>query len=188
MKAKYWLVPALAAGLIAAAPVATGSTRSPNYENRNKTNIEEITKAGAGRNGLEKLLGGVAHAQGTNGGDFYSALVKQAENIGAYKNPDEVIRLLEPHKNDPNNTNADFYNDLALAYYKKDRNNEAITLYQRALTLGDDPITHYNLGVAYYKAGDLDNALRHISISADRRPNHEGSKTWINHIRGLIKK
>ncbi len=63
-----------------------------------------------------------AYSEETEGGksnELYEELARQAEKINAVENPDKVISLLEPHKDDPENKNSPFFNTLALAYKVK---------------------------------------------------------------------
>jgi hypothetical protein len=49
---------------------------------------------------------GPAYGEETDGSkssDLYEELARQAESISAVENPDKVISLLEPYKNNPEN-------------------------------------------------------------------------------------
>ncbi len=74
-----------------------------------------------------------AYGEETDGGknnDLYEELAKQAEKINAVKNPDKVISLLEPYKNDPENKNSPFFSNLALAYKVKKNYDESIIYFE----------------------------------------------------------
>lgn len=113
----------------------------------------------------------------------YKALADRAEEIGCERNPDEAIKLLEPHKNKPDNKNADFYNNLGLAYASKGRLNEAIVLYEKSLKLEpDDPITLYNLGVTLYDLNRLNESYDKFSKVVELNPSHKKAKDWKVYI------
>ncbi|MFQ5956319.1 MAG: hypothetical protein ACE5KK_00940, partial [Candidatus Brocadiales bacterium] len=72
---------------------------------------------------LNMLDGEVVYAQERAPTVDHEELGKKASKINANKNPDEVIGLLEPYKDDRNNRSLTFYNNLGLAYIKKGRIN-----------------------------------------------------------------
>ncbi len=64
---------------------------------------------------------------------------------------EEVISHLEPHKTDPKNDSALFFNELGVAYRNKNKLEEAIQAYRKALSLDpDNPVVMKNLGDAFY--------------------------------------
>ena len=137
-----------------------------------------------------KMFGGeVAYGQEEAPTVDYEKLGKKASKINANKNPDEVIELLAPYKDDRNNKSLTFYNNLGLAYIKQRRNNEAIALFKHALGSNpNEPTMHYNLAIAYYNNNQLDKALKHISMSLELRPSDEDTKKWREHISSKLKR
>lgn len=113
----------------------------------------------------------------------YEALAHRSAEVDPIKNPDEVIALLESHKDKEDNHSVTFYNNLGLAYKNKGRFKEAIAAYVRSLKLKpDEPATQYNLGIAYVKNSELSKALSCFLQSAEQRTNHFGTKRWIDYL------
>ena len=103
--------------------------------------------------------------------------------------PDEVIALLEPHKDSENNDSVLFYSSLGLAYKSKGRLKDAIAAYKRALELVPNipaPAIQYNLGIAYYYNNELPESFKCFLNSSAQRPDHSGTKKWIKHLAGEL--
>ncbi len=101
--------------------------------------------------------------------------------------PDEVIALLEPHKDNENNDNVLFFSSLGLAYKNKGRLKDAIAAYKRALELVPDvPAIQYNLGVAYFYNNELSKSFEYFLKSSEHRPDHPGTIKWIKHLAGKL--
>ncbi len=118
----------------------------------------------------------------------YKALGIRSVELNS-NDPDEVIALLEPHKNDRNNKSILFYSSLGLAYKSKGRLDNAITAYKRALELVSDvpaPAIQYNLGIAYYYNNELPKSLNCFLNSSVYRSDHPGTKKWIKHLAGKL--
>ncbi len=62
----------------------------------------------------------------------YEALTLLSVELNPNENPDEVISLLEPYKDNENNKNSYFYNNPGLAYKNKERFEDAISVYTRS--------------------------------------------------------
>ena len=78
-------------------------------------------------------------------------------------NPDEVIALFEPFKDNEDNKSFIFYSSLGLAYKNKGRFKDAIAVYVRSLELKpNEPGTQYNLGIACLKNNEGSRALRYF--------------------------
>jgi tetratricopeptide (TPR) repeat protein len=116
--------------------------------------------------------------------DFeYEALALLSLELNPNENPDEVISLLEPYKDNENNENYIFYSSLGLAYENKGRFKDAITAYVRSLEIEpDEPAVQYYLGIAYFKNNELPRALRYFLKSAEQRPDHSGTRKWIDQL------
>ncbi len=111
----------------------------------------------------------------------YDALTLLSVELNPNENPDEVISLLEPYKDNENNKNAYFYSSLGLAYKNKERFKDAITAYTRSLALKpNDPATQYNLGITYTEHNELSKALKYFLKSAKQRPDHSDTKRRID--------
>ncbi len=116
--------------------------------------------------------------------DFdYEALALLSVELDTDENPDLVISLLKPYKNDENNKSFLFYSNLGLAYKNTGRFKEAIAAYVRALKLEpNEPAAQYYLGIAYYKNNELPRALRYFLKSSEQKPDHPGVKKWIDKL------
>lgn len=116
--------------------------------------------------------------------DFeYEALALLSLELNPNENPDEVISLLEPYKNNENNKSYIFYSSLGLAYKNKGRFKDAIDAYVHSLELEpDEPAVQYYLGIAYYKNNELPEALRYFLKSAEQRADHSDTIKWIDQL------
>ena len=113
----------------------------------------------------------------------YEALALLSVELNPDENPDLVISLLKPYKDDENNKSFTFYSSLGLAYKNTGRFKEAITTYVRALEIEpDEPAAQYYLGITYYKNNDSPNALKYILKSSEQKPDHPGVKKWIDKL------
>ncbi len=115
----------------------------------------------------------------------YKALGLRAVELNPNDYPDEVIALLEPHKDNEGNNNVLFYSSLGLAYKSKGRLKDAIASYKRALELVTNvpaPAILYNLGIAYYYNNELDESFNCFLKSAAQRPGHAGTIKWVKHL------
>jgi tetratricopeptide (TPR) repeat protein len=117
----------------------------------------------------------------------YKALGLRSVELNPNDYPDEVIALLEPHKDNENNNNVLFYSSLGLAYKNKGRIKDAIAAYKHALELVPDvPAIQYNLGIAYFYHNDLYESFKYFLKSSAQRPNHPGTEKWIKHLAGEL--
>lgn len=113
----------------------------------------------------------------------YEALALLSVELNPDENPDLVISLLKPYKDDGDNKSFTFYSSLGLAYKNTGRFKEAITTYVRALEIEpDEPAAQYYLGITYYKNNDSPNALKYILKSSEQKPDHPGVKKWIDKL------
>jgi len=113
----------------------------------------------------------------------YEALALLSVELNPDENPDLVISLLKPYKDDENNKSFTFYSSLGLAYKNTGRFKEAIPTYVRALEIEpDEPAAQYYLGITYYKNNDSPNALKYILKSSEQKPDHPGVKKWIDKL------
>ena len=117
----------------------------------------------------------------------YKALGLRSVELNPNDYPDEVITLLEPHKDDENNKSVLFYSSLGLAYKSKGRLKDAIAAYKRALELVPNaPAIQYNLGIAYFYNNELSKSFKYFLKNSEQRPNHPGTKKWIKHLAGEL--
>jgi len=146
------------------------------------TSVIEVSKVAGITEAAE-----VVEANGIDSVDYKALGVRSVELNS--NDPDGVITLLEPHKNDRNNKSVLFYSSLGLAYKSKGRLGDAIAAYKRALELVPDvsaPAIQYNLGIAYYYNNELPESLNCFLNSSVYRSDHPGTKKWIKYIAGKL--
>ena len=95
-----------------------------------------------------------------------SAALQKGDYAGAERAFREALAL------DPES--VPILNNLAICVVRQQRDQEAIALYERALRLKpDDPITHRNLGVAYFRAHEYKPALPLLQAFAKETPSFQ---------------
>ena len=81
----------------------------------------------------------------------FDRLAEEASRLNQRAKYDEVISLLEPHQAEKKNDSVLFFNELAVAYRNRDRLDDAIRAYQKALALDpENPVVMKNLADAFY--------------------------------------
>jgi cytochrome c-type biogenesis protein CcmH/NrfG len=81
----------------------------------------------------------------------FDRLAEEASRLNQRAKYDEVISLLEPHQAEKKNDSVLFFNELAVAYRNRDRLDNAIQAYQKALSLDpENPVVMKNLADAFY--------------------------------------
>ena len=109
----------------------------------------------------------------------YDELVAKASKIDALSDPDEVIELLSPHQDDPQNVNTDFFLLLGTAYSTIDKQHDAIRMLRRGLNINSDNVElHHNIGRIYYQRKKLEKAKLHIDKCIELKPQHKGCLRW----------
>jgi tetratricopeptide (TPR) repeat protein len=119
----------------------------------------------------------------------YKSLGLRSVELNPNEYPDEVIALLESHKDNKNNKSVLFYSSLGLAYKSKGRLKDAIAAYKRALELVSSvpaPAIQYNLGIAYYYNNEFHKSFNCFLNSSAQRSDHPGTKKWIKHLAGEL--
>ena len=120
---------------------------------------------------------------GSKSSDLYEELARQAEKINAVENPDAVISLLEPYKNDPENKNSPFFSNLALAYKVKKNYDESIKIYKIAIELDPvNPAINHNYGTTLYHVGKHEEALKYLLKSKELGSDNKRTDEWIEGI------
>ncbi len=115
----------------------------------------------------------------------YKALGHRSVELNPNDYPDEVITLLEPHKDNESNNSVLFFSSLGLAYKSKGLFKDSIAAYKRALELATNvpaPAIQYNLGIAYYYYNELPESFKYFLKSSTQRPNHPGTNKWIKYL------
>lgn len=128
----------------------------------------------------------LAYGEETDGdksNDLYEELARQAEKISAVKDPDKVISLLEPYKNDPKNKSSLFFNNLALAYKVKKNYDESIIYFKIAIELEPmNPAINHNYGTILYHVGKPEEALEYLLKSKELGSDNKRTDEWIEGI------
>ncbi len=121
--------------------------------------------------------------EGGKSNDLYEELARQAEKISAVENPDAVISLLEPYKDNPENKNSPFFNNLALAYKVKKNYDESIKIYKIAIELEPmNPAINHNYGTTLYHVGKPEEALKYLLKSKELGSDNKRTDEWIEGI------
>ncbi|MFC1664115.1 tetratricopeptide repeat protein [Pseudomonadota bacterium] len=119
----------------------------------------------------------------------YDKLLEQAGKLDIQENPDHVIALLDPYKDDPQNNSVTFFLVLGQAYSLVTRHREAIRLYKRGLNINPDhPELNFKVGVELLNKGDYKDALAHMKKTLKQDPNHQGAKRWSKFLQKQLNK
>lgn len=90
----------------------------------------------------------------------FDQLAEKATLLNKRGQYNEVISLLEPHKENKQNDSALFYNELGIAYRHKNKFSEAIKAYNLALSRNpQNPVILNNLGYTYYLKKEYKQAI-----------------------------
>ncbi len=95
----------------------------------------------------------ISSAQKSDRGDLssFDRLAEEATLLNKRGKFDEVISLLEPHKANSKNDSALFFNELGIAYRNKNKLDESIQAYRKALSLDpENPVVMKNLADAFF--------------------------------------
>lgn len=126
----------------------------------------------------------------------YEKLDKQAMKLNPDKNPSEVINLLLPYAEDPENNDSGFFNTLGAAFSSLKQPGEAIKYQLKSLSLRKDLARpHYNLAISYFDKSNLvegpekkeylKKSLEHFEISAKLDPDRTivpNLNLWIEFV------
>jgi len=77
--------------------------------------------------------------------------------------------------------------NMAIAYSRTGRLEEAIRTYRRALEL--DPAlsgAHYGLGFLLLRRGDTDGAVEHLEAFLRQRPTSQEAERWVRHAQETL--
>jgi tetratricopeptide (TPR) repeat protein len=77
---------------------------------------------------------------------LFDRLAEEATLLNKRGKFDEVVSLLEPHKGNSKNDSALFFNELGISYRNKNKLDESIQAYRKALSLDpENPVVMKNL-------------------------------------------
>ena len=78
--------------------------------------------------------------------------------------------------------------NMAIAYTKTNRVEEAIRMYRRALELDAElPGAHYGVAFLLLKRGDADTAVEHLRAFLARPPRGTDAQPWIAHAEAALR-
>ncbi|UCF40412.1 MAG: tetratricopeptide repeat protein [Gemmatimonadota bacterium] len=84
-------------------------------------------------------------------------------------------------------TDARVLQNMAIAYTKTNRLDEAIRHYRRALEVDSElPGAHYGLGFLLMRLGEVDAAAGHLRIFLQRPPRGADADRWVEHARQAL--
>ena len=90
------------------------------------------------------------------------------------------------HRDSP--TDARILQNMAIAYTKVGRIDEAIRHYSKALELDATlPGAHYGIGFLLLKRGDPDGAARHLQAFLHNPPRGPEGQRWIDHATAALR-
>lgn len=109
----------------------------------------------------------------------FDRLAEEATLLNTRGKYDEVISLLEPHKADKKNDSALFFNELAVAYRNRNKLDNAIQAYQKALSLDrENPVIMKNLADAFYLKKEYSRAVEMAQKALTSNPRfHQAHST-----------
>jgi tetratricopeptide (TPR) repeat protein len=90
----------------------------------------------------------------------FDRLAEEATLLNQRGQFEKVIPLLEPHKADPKNDSALFFNELGVAYRRAGKLSEAVQAYRSALSREPgNPVIMKNLGDTFYLKKEYPQAM-----------------------------
>jgi len=128
------------------------------------------------------LFSAVANAQGSGREKFslFDRLAEEATLLNKRGQPDQVISLLEPSRNDKKNDSALFFNELGVAYRQKGRLSDAVGAYQAALARDpENPVIMKNLGDAHLLNKEYPLALEQYEKALQSNPRFHQAHTSL---------
>lgn len=94
--------------------------------------------------------------------------------------PEKVITLLEPHKADPKNDSALFFNELGVAYRRAGKFSEAIQAYRSALSRDPgNPVIMKNLGDTFYHKKEYLQAMEQYQKVLESNPRFQQAHSGL---------
>ncbi len=105
------------------------------------------------------------------------------ERQGDYEAALTSYRLaLRDHPTDPR-----VLQNMAIAYSKTNRHEEAIRHYRRALEFdGELAGAHYGLAFLLMRRGETEAATRHLQVFLQRPPHGPDAEKWVEHARQAL--
>ncbi len=77
--------------------------------------------------------------------------------------------------------------NMAIAYTKTKRHDEAIRFYRKALEIDHNLAgAHYGLAFLLMKRGEVDTAAQHLRVFLDRPPRGPDAEKWVEHARHTL--
>lgn len=121
-------------------------------------------------------------AQKTDRADLslFDRLGEEATLLNKRGKFDEVISLLEPQKGSPKNNSALFFNELGVSYRNKNRLDESIQAYRRALFLDpENPVVMKNLADAFFLKKEYSQAVEMCQKALKSNPRFHQARSTL---------
>ncbi len=117
-------------------------------------------------------------------GSRFDRLAEEATLLNKRGQYDQVISLLEPHKADPKNDSALFYNELGIAYRHQEKLVQSIQAYQKAISVDPQgpglPVILNNLGHVYYLNKEYPKAIEQYQKALQLAPRFKEAHTNLS--------
>ncbi len=102
---------------------------------------------------------------------FFDRLAEEATLLNKRAQFDQVISLLQAHKDNPQNDSALFFNELGFAYRQKGKLTEAIQAYAQALARDPkNPVIMNNMGYVFYLKKEYQQAIERFQQALHLAP------------------
>lgn len=110
----------------------------------------------------------------------FDRLAEEATLLNKRGKFDEVISLLESRKGNPKNDSALFFNELGIAYRNKNRLDESIQAYRKALSLDpENPVVMKNLADAFFLKKEYPQAVEMCQQALKSNPRFHQARSTL---------
>ena len=119
----------------------------------------------------------------------FDRLAEEATLLNQRGQFEKVIPLLEPHKADPKNDSALFFNELGVAYRRAGKLSEATQAYQSALSRdAGNPVIMKNLGDTFYLKKEYPQAMEQYQKVLQSNPRFQQAHSSLGLVYYQIQK
>lgn len=111
---------------------------------------------------------------------LFDRLAQEATLLNKRGKFDQVISLLEPHKGNPRNDSALFFNELGITYRNQSKLDESIQAYRRALFLDpENPVVMKNLADAFFLKKEYSQAVEMCQKALKSNPRFHQARSTL---------